>query len=124
MPAEAHPTLEEHEGAVATVSAEPTSVGSRMMRDAALGDASLNALTITEYEHFVSFSAKEASGAQFFLQYRRDQLWLDEFGVWQVGETQKPFYVWCSALPARQRSRICPAISIALAEAATGRAGD
>ena len=74
-------------------------------------------LSVTEYEHFVSFRAKTATGEQILLQYARDQVWLDQFGVWQVRPAARPFYLWRMAPVTQAQGAISPAISLALAEA-------
>ena len=81
-------------------------------------------LSVMEYDHFVSFSLKEADGGEVIVQYTRDQVWLDDAGVWQLGAAQEPFYVWRSARPSVVRPRLCPAIRRALSTAAAGRPRD
>src|SRR5437763_14025664 len=116
------PLLEAQQRPIAPVPASantPASPSARLRREIAI-----NELTVTEYDHFVSFCARDDNGAQILLQYRRDQVWLDESGVWQVGAAQEPFYIWRSASPPRTRNRLCTAISLALADPAIAQPRD
>lgn len=71
----------------------------------------------TEYDHFVSFACDDFGGRQVLVQYRRDQVWQDEDGVWHVGDRERPF--WAHVSPAASSGvKLSPAILEALSEAA------
>ena len=79
--------------------------------------------TVSEFDHFVSFAIEGPDGKQVFVQYSRDQVWLDENGVWQVRASEKPFYVGRSAPAQAPQAKIGPAILSALAAAPTASFG-
>src|SRR5262245_59255445 len=82
----------------------------------------MHGLTVTEYDHFVSFSLDRPNGERMLVQYARHQVWRDATGTWQVAAAAKPFYSWYAAPPPAPAPRICPAIAQALAEAAASAA--
>ena len=47
----------------------------------------MQSLTVTEYDHFISFSWQTDDGELTTIQYRSSQVWKDEDGIWQVRET-------------------------------------
>ena len=74
----------------------------------------MSPFTVTEYDHFISFSSENYEGQRIIVQYRRDQVWMDENGVWQVKEGQQPFYTVRSAARQRRELKVSPEISFAL----------
>ena len=73
----------------------------------------LSPVMVTEYDHFISFSLENYEGQQIFVQYRRDQVWRDADGVWQVKEGQRPFYASGSTAPQQFEAKLCPDILLA-----------
>jgi hypothetical protein len=73
----------------------------------------VNPVRVTEYDHFISFSLENYDGQQVFVQYRRDQVWQDEDGVWQVKEGHQPFYASRSAARQQLEVKLCPAMLLA-----------
>jgi hypothetical protein len=79
-------------------------------------------VTVTEYGHLISFLLENCEGQRIFVQYRLDQVWRDEDGVWQVKEGHQPFYTSCSAAVRQPTVKLSPAISLTLrARSAIGK---
>ena len=89
---------------------ETPDIGTRVAPKINRNPGAASRVTVTEYEHFISFSLENYEGQQIFIQYRRDQVWRDEAGVWQVKNAQQPFYTSRSAAPQPPEVKLCPAI--------------
>jgi len=76
-----------------------------------------NSVTVTEYDHFISFSVANCEGEQIFVQYHRDQVWRNEDGVWQVTAGEPPYYSARSSSASQPEVKLSHAVILALQEA-------
>lgn len=76
----------------------------------------VSTLTITEYDQLVSFCLEADDGKEVFIQYARDQLWIDESGIWQVKEGEDPAYIGPVTPKRKPNVKISHTIEQALAE--------
>ena len=61
---------------------------------------------ITEYQNFVSFIVESSDAGCVHVQYRRDQVWQDEQGIWHIAEgEQKPFHISRLSRPSYEKQQ-------------------
>jgi hypothetical protein len=77
----------------------------------------MRVIEVTQFAHSVSFTVEDDQGSLCFVEYRRDQVWQDEQGIWQIGEDQQPQHL--APLPKKAR---LPKISMQLADAISSSA--
>lgn len=73
----------------------------------------MRVLHITRYESFVSFVV-EAQAGQVHVQYRAEDVWRDNSGVWQIAEGARPYHVAVLVPAAQERDRLSPILLAAL----------
>jgi len=75
-------------------------------------------IEIIEYQNFVSFVLEDQRGNRIHVQYRRDQVWLDQSEIWQINDEQRPFHVARLPPTTPESSKLSPATLRAIKEAA------
>jgi len=50
----------------------------------------MRVIEVTQFAHSVSFTVEDDQESLCFVEYRRDQVWQDEQGIWQLVKISSP----------------------------------